>query len=428
MNSSGTVAPSWGQRILGLEGLRAVAATAVLVYHVGHVYTPKVEVEYGELFRLLDQGLTLFFVLSGFLLFWPFASRLIEGREHPSIRSYAFNRALRIWPAYLVILAIAAFVLRVALRPDGTLGTLSWRGFLLNATLLQNYSIEWQRSGLEVAWTLTVELTFYALLPIMVVAVEKLFPRLRRAYAAFLPVAFMLLLGGVGRAVVIILNRRVFLDASEWGKTGFSLTARSLFAQADMFGVGMAAALVFIAFRKGVFSPRQAPLVRGGLVVGGILAIVFFQYGVQADFLTIASAVGFGCILLLVVLPGADGGHSLWARVLDWRPIRWVGVVSFSLYLWHLVLIRFFIQHGITFGGGRLGFFVSTVVVLALALALSAATYYGVEKQALRLKRRNRPLPADVPALAGRRESWRPTAAAAAAPAAARSDGASSRD
>jgi peptidoglycan/LPS O-acetylase OafA/YrhL len=84
-------APSWGRRLAGIEGLRAAAAMSVLAYHVGLLASDEVHTgPVGQvILPVLGQGLPLFFVLSGFLLFRPFAASLLRGTELPSFRRYA---------------------------------------------------------------------------------------------------------------------------------------------------------------------------------------------------------------------------------------------------------------------------------------------------------------------------------------------------
>src|SRR5882762_1926129 len=90
------VRPSWGSRLIGIEGLRALAATSVLDHHT--VTHAPFKAELGAIGQWavpnLASGLTLFFALSGFLLYRPFASAVIRGEALPSTRAYLRNRAL----------------------------------------------------------------------------------------------------------------------------------------------------------------------------------------------------------------------------------------------------------------------------------------------------------------------------------------------
>src|SRR4051794_14188475 len=109
------VHPSWGRRLVGIEGLRGFAALSVLVHHVTIRLADSDRIGwFAQVGDWLTHGLTLFFVLSGFLLFRPFAASIVESRPLPSIKKYARNRFLRIYPAYLVIVLLVGLVFGAA--------------------------------------------------------------------------------------------------------------------------------------------------------------------------------------------------------------------------------------------------------------------------------------------------------------------------
>jgi peptidoglycan/LPS O-acetylase OafA/YrhL len=126
----------------------------------------------------LDQGLTLFFVLSGFLLFRPFATTLMEGKPLPSIRRYARNRLLRIYPAYITVFIVTAIIVGTAfvkgsthgLGPDN-IGRLSDPlQIIANLMLVQMLIPPFVMTGLPVSWSLTAELSFYLVLPLIAIS------------------------------------------------------------------------------------------------------------------------------------------------------------------------------------------------------------------------------------------------------------------
>src|SRR6266702_5271766 len=106
----GSVRPSMGRRLPGVEGLRAIAACSILVFHAWGL-TPTHGTRLGPFDRFvpdLQFGVVLFFTLSGFLLYRPFAAAILRAELRPSLRSYVRNRALRIVPAYWFILLACA--------------------------------------------------------------------------------------------------------------------------------------------------------------------------------------------------------------------------------------------------------------------------------------------------------------------------------
>ena len=119
MTGTPTSAPARVRTLLpGIEGLRGVAAVAVLLYHVQRqLARPTTDVPLVGEVAFFSHGVTLFFVLSGFLLFLPFARSLIDGGPLPRLSRYAANRALRVFPGYIVVLLLVSLVLRVAILP-----------------------------------------------------------------------------------------------------------------------------------------------------------------------------------------------------------------------------------------------------------------------------------------------------------------------
>jgi len=140
-----------------LDGLRALAATAVVVTHVGFWtgnYTPDL---FGRVLARCNVGVPVFFVLSGFLLSRPFFLAAVERRPTPRPAAYLWRRALRILPAYWLTV-VAAFLV---LPANSGLGVAAWIRHLL---LVQPYAAKGFAEGLSNTWSLTTEVAFYVLL------------------------------------------------------------------------------------------------------------------------------------------------------------------------------------------------------------------------------------------------------------------------
>jgi peptidoglycan/LPS O-acetylase OafA/YrhL len=118
-----------------------------------------------HLFPHLPLGVTLFFALSGFLLYRPFASATLRGTALPSRRSYLRNRALRILPAYWFWLFLTAVVFGLAaVRVHSSVETgriLDPLTLLAAAALIQNYIPGTLLAGIAGTWSLAVEAAFY---------------------------------------------------------------------------------------------------------------------------------------------------------------------------------------------------------------------------------------------------------------------------
>src|SRR3954447_24513992 len=113
MRPRGTRSDGASGHLLGLDGLRGLAALAVLADHTVQHGSDQSAGVLRVLFGMGAQGLTVFFVLSGFLLYRPFAAALLDGTPMQPTRVYVRNRLLRILPAYWVVFVVAAFVVGV---------------------------------------------------------------------------------------------------------------------------------------------------------------------------------------------------------------------------------------------------------------------------------------------------------------------------
>ena len=162
-----------------LNAVRAVGALMVVCTHVAfntgritHGWT-------GAVLSRLDFGVTLFFILSGFLLARPFLLSVAREQPAPSWRHYLWKRALRILPLYWVVV-IAAMLLDPA-NDDAT-----WQDWLSQLTLTQIYRDDLLASSLTQMWSLCTEVAFYVVLPALVV----LLTRTRRRFGLHLPTVF----------------------------------------------------------------------------------------------------------------------------------------------------------------------------------------------------------------------------------------------
>ncbi len=401
------VGPSFGRRLTGIEGVRAIAASAIVIYHVWLFASPGDEQpSLGYLGRFMPDlafGVTLFFALSGFLLYRPFASALLRGMTRPSFGQYLRNRALRILPAYWAILLLTSFALQSAVVRDsaGGLRTDALHDpslFAQNVLLVQNYDPDGVITGISPAWSLAVEVVFYLSLPLLVLLAcalaSRATTRAGHRMAALAPAAVLLVVGLSGKTATAYLVPAAS-PAGGWGADWYSVLERSFLCQADLFTFGMALAVIRVDAEDGLVRiGRRARWALAGSAIGAYLVTArmtgWGQLGHEHYNTLMALAVAL--FLALVVLPGANQKPTrpVLMRLLDSRPLVGVGLVSYSLFLWHEPVIRFLHDHGLTFGGAA-GFFVNLLIAGAISLSLSVLTYLFVEKPAQLRKRRTIP-------------------------------------
>jgi peptidoglycan/LPS O-acetylase OafA/YrhL len=348
----------------------------------------------------LPLGVTLFFSLSGFLLYQPFVAAALSGSPFPKVGTYFRNRALRILPAYWVILVAVGVLLPASLlrqsRDQLILGRLvEDPGLALrNATLTQDYSPGGLLTGIGPAWSLAVEVVFYLTLPLLgllaVVAARRAATPSWRLLAGLAPAGFMLVLGLSGRAVARFLVPPAGGMAPGWDGDWHSVIVNSFWAKADLFSFGMALAVVYVGTRQGLVRlPDRWPLLAvTGAAAAAVPTMLLVDRGlIDKTMYAYQLPTSLACTLLLalVVLPNQAEHPSPLLQVLTSRPLVAVGLASYSLFLWHEPLQRLLHERGLTLDGTG-GFVVNLVVLGVVSGLLSALTYRYVEQPALRRK------------------------------------------
>src|SRR5436190_8288846 len=161
------VAPPPGNpRFPLFDSLRAVAALSVVATHTSGLSTfNSSNGLLGPFTARLNVGVTIFFVISGFLLYRPFVAARLEGRPPPGMLAYGRRRILRIVPAYWLALTV------LSIWPG--LAAVFHHTWWIYYGFLQNLHPNWISGGLAAAWSLCVELSFYAVLPFYAIGAAK---------------------------------------------------------------------------------------------------------------------------------------------------------------------------------------------------------------------------------------------------------------
>src|SRR3954453_446323 len=156
-----------------MDSLRAIAALAVLATHAAVFAGLETSsgTTLGQYSARLDAGVAVFFVISGCLLYRPFARARLTGVAAPATGPYAWRRFLRIVPAYWVALTLITLLF-------GTSGEVfGWPGSAYFFGVGQAYSADTFGGGLTQAWSLTVEVAFYAFLPLWAFGMRRVLGR-----------------------------------------------------------------------------------------------------------------------------------------------------------------------------------------------------------------------------------------------------------
>ena len=328
--------------------------------------------------------MTIFFLISGFLLYRPFIAHRGSGAPAPAVRDYAKRRLLRILPAYWLVLTALALIPGLSGIHDGDWAAQYALVHALPIAGDSGCSTAVAECGLAQTWSLVVELTFYALLPLYVLATARLAPDRGIKRWMWLELGLLALLS---TASVIFAFGLSDNQPMSWG--GGSVAGYFLW-----FALGMALAVVSVAIEGGLRPPAAIVLAarRPGLLwLGAAAAYLAVCAALPATpFLLstsdqLAAHVSFGLIALLLLAPAvfADAPASLPGRFLLNPIVAWLGLISYGIFLWHYA---FALEFG--FPGEGWGFAGVLAATLAATVPCAAASYYAVERPLLRLKYR----------------------------------------
>ena len=361
----------------------------------------------------LALGVTLFFTLSGFLLWRPFAAALLDGRPRPRLLPYLRNRALRILPAYWVVLLVCALVLDAVLvrrsPSEVALGGLHDPLSLLDVGgFAANLSPATLENGLGPAWTLAVEVQFYLVLlglaGLAFAAARRHPGRAGRRGAALAPGLTLLAIGLAGKLATTLVKAPGGLTAHRIGSTGtfaypadwHTVLQLSLLGQADLFAFGALLAVVQVEVQAGRLRLparwRRFTVATGVVLgVGALLAVRGQQLAADPANTAVAAAMAL-MLAPLVITPRSDDRVL---RVLESPAVVAIGLASYSVFLWNDSVERLLFRHGLTVSGAA-AWPVNAAALAIVVGALATLTYRLVERPALALKARPREVPPNV--------------------------------
>jgi len=357
----------------------------VLLFHAAY-YSRAMESAsgLGPYLARLNVGVAIFFAISGFLLYRPLLAARMGDGPPVRLRDYARRRGLRIVPAYWVALTILAVY-------PGLPGVFSGEGWIYYG-FAQDYSPRTIVNGIGPAWTLGWELLFYALLP----GLSTLFARIARwgGRRASWPLELTVLgaLAAAGVAYGAYATRHpealpaTFAGPFAWFATGMLLALASVLG-ARAPGRATAALARFAWLGWPVALVAYWVICRGLGLQGGF---VFLQRQSTAQTVAVVGLSGVLAAGLLLPAIFAGARHGPLGRLLASRPLAWLGLVSYGIYLYHEPLARV-LNGGLATGGAPVRrFLLLAAGTAALAIAAGAVSYYVVERPALRLGKRRR--------------------------------------
>jgi peptidoglycan/LPS O-acetylase OafA/YrhL len=370
-----------------LTGLRGWAALWVFMYHAWafakhpplNVELFALSVELTPLFSMGGAGVTIFFVLSGFLLATPFAQWQAGKRERPSLGRYFLRRVMRVFPAYYLQLAV---LILIAWWTSGQAAIPDPASFIRHLLMLfmppplgvePNLNLVW--------WTLPIEFAFYLALPFMAFMLRP--SRGLWLLLGCLAAMYLWRHGVVVRLADAPLQMRVH-------------AAYQLPGSMDAFGFGMLTAVLHANRSNMPAWLLSAPTSNrlGLLGIGLLLAAIYWLPGRRAEYWsdnlifyawTPALSLGIAAALLAGV-----GGSGVLQKMFGNRYMVFLGLISYSLYLWHFPVLGWLAAASWypSVTGGHLAWILA--LALPVTLAISTLSYLAVERPFMMLNRTRR--------------------------------------
>ena len=313
------------KHISSIDGLRAIAVTAVVMYHLGISWIPG-----GFL------GVDLFFVISGYVI-----TRLILDSINQSsaldLRAFYAARLRRIYPGFLFMVICTIIFIGVwapeAIKrflsdlPYALTGTINW---LLVARHQDYFETVGRPPLLQHTWSLAVELQFYLIWPIILLTVLKYFGKKNIARIALI----IAMVSGITLFFVSLQLDQS--NAQQISHIYFGTDTHSL----GLF-LGSALAVSWIPQNLSADIEKRAQDVIDGIGVVGLLGLIstfLFIDESNAGLYRIAFPLAgiFGCLVIISLVHPA----SRFAPIISTAPFRWIGQRSYGIYIWHWVIFQ----------------------------------------------------------------------------------------
>ena len=369
--------PPSGSYLPGMDGLRALAALGVFCVHLNQILDVDLywgAFDLGLLMRNGEVGVALFFVLSGFLLSRPFLAHLRDGAPRPSLRQYWLHRTVRILPAYYLCLALLVWLSGTWRTPEGRLDVLLHLLFIFNLAEFSILSIN------PVFWTLAVEMQFYLLLPLVMLLHRRL-----RFWLLIIACASYLVHAGLNHWFAWRIPWP-WSDWQLWLRPHGAVLNHSLFGHLPHFVLGVVAAT--LADRPPLRNVAQRGAGAAWLLLFGTLTLLlgtgwadwfglpYGPYDLPGVPLTLA--------LLVLLTPHADPV----LQVLECSPVRYLGRISYGIYLYHLPVMWLVDRQLMLRGWDAQAYgWQFSLAALSLSVAAASLSFFLVERPLQRLAR-----------------------------------------
>ena len=347
-----------------LTGIRGIAAWLVVLYHIRMSLLGIMPI---PVLKVLARGylaVDLFFILSGFVLWYNYAPRLRAAGPGAgawvAAGHFLWRRIARIWPLHIVILGLFVAFALVLVATGRDASFYPFHELPLHVLLIQNWGFTPQLRWNDPAWSISTEMAAYLVFPLVVLAAKW----------ERLPTSLLVALGFAVLAAIPL-----YFWADNDTSLGAEISRLGLVRCLLEFSLGNVLCLLWLRWRGAAHG--------AGIAFAVCLAALGAGIGLDLPETVFVPAC-FAAGLLALAL-----GRGAIVRALGGRLLRYMGEISYSTYLAHtflfLVFKLAFVDATLQIGWGKLAGFIG------LVLAASIVLYHGVEKPAQRWLNRHQP-------------------------------------
>ncbi|HAW3413237.1 TPA: acyltransferase [Escherichia coli] len=345
--------------IKSLTGIRGVAAVYVILYHIMH-YSTKIQfIKNGYI------AVDLFFVLSGFIMTYTYKKQFIQSVSPANFLIFMNHRFSRIWPVY----AFWMFYFMIFLTEKVNFSPIP---LISNLLLIQNWGLASPYVG--PSWSVSVELATYLAFPFLCMSIFN-----RGKWFTLLAVTMSLFI-----LVILAYSKELSIDWLQHGYSGrmdiiaYNNVGPVLRCLAG-FTLGVVSWKLFDYMQKS-FNTAQANITT--LVIS--VAIIISLSEVGFDVLTI--------VLFSLLIPSIGAKGSIISKLLSCKPIYFLGVISYSMYISHIIILALYkgyVNEFVSFAikNAQYRSDASTFLSLLMIIAVATLSYYAVEKPTRKLLR-----------------------------------------
>jgi len=369
------------KRNSALDSLRGLSTILIVVYHISFVsgYTVAHANSSGAYIDRLNIGVAIFFVLSGFLIFRPFAHSLIHGSPLPKTRNYYLKRASRILPGYWLALFVLAGL--------DALTIVNTSGFIRNVFIVHSFTEHNVFTGIRQAWTLVIEMSFYVVVP----AFAYVFVRQTKRRNG--PVVVSTLLKALSFLFLGAYAFRLFIHQIDFW---FLDTAHIwLPSHMDTLALGMGLAVLVEAPAsaktllkvKNFIANHTGSFVVCSVFVWLISANINMAIGLnKSEFhIELLGHFLYGLASVLLVAPFCVDSQSFLVKAMSLRLFTWLGTISYGIYLWHMAFLGGnFAEKYMPYTENDGQVLLRFLVVLPASIAIASLSYYVIERPIMR--------------------------------------------